>query len=425
MSKYSCDHPSLQNQPLIPVNEAIQRLLAHAKPVVATETVSLFDAYGRTLAESITATINVPPADNSAMDGYAVYSNDFATGNSTSLPISQFIYAGEIGVALQQKTVARIFTGASIPVGADAVIMQELCEISTDISDTRTETPTMTSSTTVQLGVNIRRAGEDITIGDTVLTKGQLLQPQDVALAASVGVATVTVYRKLRVGVFFTGDELCEPDQALQAGQIYNSNRYTLRGLLHNLGCEVIDFGMVNDTLDATREAMLTTAAKTDLVITSGGVSVGDADYVRIALEEIGQLNMWKINIKPGKPFAFGTINGTPFLGLPGNPVAVFTTFLIFARPFILHQQGNTQTEIKSVKVAADFAWSKKGYRTEYVRVQIINNAQEEPVLTLFSHQGSGVLTSTSWADGLAIIQAGQTITKGDYLTFLPFYSLL
>ncbi len=426
MSKDSCDQPSLQSQPLIPINEAIQRLLAHAKPLVETETVSLFDAYDRTLAKTITATINVPPTDNSAMDGYAVYSNDFATGNNTSLPISQFIYAGEIGVALHQKTVARIFTGASIPAGADAVIMQERCEISTKISDTRTEAPTMTSNATVQWGENIRQAGEDIAIGDTVLAKGQLLQPQDVALAASVGVATMTVYRKLRIGVFFTGDELCEPDQPLQAGQIYNSNRYTLRGLLHNLGCEVIDLGIVNDTLDATREAMLTAAAKTDLVMTSGGVSVGDADYVRIALEEIGQLKMWKINIKPGKPFAFGTINDTPFLGLPGNPVSVFTTFLIFARPFILHQQGNTQTEVKSVNVAADFVWSKKGYRTEYVRVQIAHNTQqEEPVLTLFAHQGSGVLTSTSWADGLAIIEAGQIVAKGDRLTFLPFYGLL
>ena len=426
MSKDSCDHPSLQNQPLIPVNEAIQRLLAQAKPLkslVDTETVSLFDAYGRTLAETITATINVPPTDNSAMDGYAVYSDDFATDKNISLPISQFIYAGEIGEALQPKTVARIFTGAPIPTGADAVIMQELCEINTDTSS---DTPTMTSNATVTLGANIRRAGEDIAMGDTVLAKGKLLQPQDVALAASMGIATITVYRKLRVGVFFTGDELCEPDQPLKAGQIYNSNRYTLRGLLETLGCEVIDLGIVNDTLEATREAMLSAAAETDLVMTSGGVSVGDADYVRIALEEIGQLKMWKINIKPGKPFAFGMINGTPFLGLPGNPVSVFTTFLIFARPFILHQQGNTQTEVKSLNVAADFVWSKKGYRTEYVRVLVSKSTQyEEPVLKLFSHQGSGVLTSTSWADGLAIIEAGQTVAKGDRLTFLPFYGLL
>jgi len=421
MQKDSCDHPRLQAQPLIPVAEAVQHLLAHAEPLSATETVGLFDAYGRTLATTITATINVPPADNSAMDGYAVYSNDFATiDENISLPISQFIYAGEIGETLEQKTVARIFTGAPIPAGADAVIMQEQCKTNTD-----SNSPTMTSSSIVQAGENIRRAGEDITSGDTVLTKGQRLRPQDIGLAASVGIATMNVYRKLRVGVFSTGDELCEPEQPLQAGQIYNSNRYILHGLLHDLGCEVVDLGIVNDTLEATREAMLTAAAETDLVMTSGGVSVGDADYVRIALEEIGQLKMWKINIKPGKPFAFGSINGTPFLGLPGNPVSVFTTFLIFARPFILHQQGNTQTEVKGIKVPANFSWSKKGYRTEYVRVQITNNAQEEPVLALFSHQGSGVLTSTSWADGLAIIEAGQTISKGDHLIFLPFYGLL
>ena len=416
MSDHSCDQPKLQKQPLIPIKDAIRLLLEQATPLQEMETVPLFQAYGRILAEDLTSTVQVPPADNSAMDGYAIQSRHFINDTEKTFPISQQIFAGEIGSPLQTGTVARIFTGAPIPNNADAVIMQELCQA---------DKKQMTSSVAVPKGTNIRRAGEDIDIGDTILLRGQKLRPQDIGLAASVGISQISVYRKLRVAVFFTGDELCEPDNTLQAGQIYNSNRYTMRGMLEGLGCEVRDLGNIKDTLEDTRDAMLKAASESDLVMTSGGVSVGEADYIRIALEETGKLDMWRIRVKPGKPLAFGSINGTPFLGLPGNPVSVFATFCIFARPFILHKQGNRDTSANSFKVPANFEWLKKGFRTEYVRVKLERDASGQNSLKLFPHQGSGVLTSTSWADGLAIIEAERCISIGDLVEFIPFGELL
>lgn len=416
MSDHSCDQPKLQKKPLIPIKDAIQLLLKKAAPLQKIENISLFEAYGRILAEDLISTVKVPPSDNSAMDGYAVQSSDFKNDTEKTLPISQHIFAGETGSPLQVGTVARIFTGAPIPDNADAVIMQELCQADEE---------QMTSSVTVQAGTNIRRAGEDIAIGDTILFCGQKLRPQDIGLAASVGISQIPVYSKLRVGVFFTGDELCEPGDTLQDGQIYNSNRYTIRGLLEGLGCEVHDLGNIRDTLEDTRNAMLKAASESDLVMTSGGVSVGDADYIRIALEEIGKLDMWRISVKPGKPLAFGNINDTPFLGLPGNPVSVFATFCIFARPFILHKQGNSNTSANSFMVLANFEWPKKGFRTEYVRVRLEKDTSEKNSLKLFPHQGSSVLTSTSWADGLAIIEAGSYVSIGDLIEFLPFGEIL
>ncbi len=407
-----CDDDCDTKQKLMPVDQALALLLDNATLPTETETVALIDAGGRILAEDICSTLNVPPADNSAMDGYAVRSCDFANVEKYSLPISQRICAGSVGTKLKANTVARIFTGASIPEGADAVIMQEYCEVNGNH---------MISSGPVVAGTNLRKAGEDIAIGDTILKTGAKLKPQDLGLAASVGVSQLKVYRRLRVGIFFTGDELCEPETKLKAGQIYNSNRYTLRGLLQNLGCEIIDLGIVKDTLEATREAMLEAAEKSDLVMTSGGVSVGEEDYVRIALEELGQLALWRINIKPGKPLAFGHIGTTPFLGMPGNPVSVFATFCVFAHPYIQKKSGATDVLPNSFMTPANFAWKKKGYRCEYVRVRVEKDASGQSSLTLFSHQGSGVLTSTSWANGLAVIPPETTIEKGDLVEFIPF----
>ncbi len=407
-----CDDNCDTKQTLMPVDQAMELLLANAIPSDETETVDLMDAGGRILAEDLCSTINVPPADNSAMDGYAVRCADFNGDEKISLPISQRICAGSVGAELEANTAARIFTGASIPAGADAVIMQEVCKVEGD---------NVIISGPVAVGTNLRKAGEDIAVGDTILKVGNKLKPQDLGLAASVGISQLKVYRRLRVGIFFTGDELREPDQKLNPGQIYNSNRYTLCGLLQNLGCEIIDLGIVEDTLDATRNAMQEAAEQSDLVMTSGGVSVGDEDYVRIALEELGQLDMWRINIKPGKPLAFGKVGNTPFLGMPGNPVSVFATFCIFAHPYIQKKSGATDVMPNSFMTPAGFEWKKKGYRCEYVRARIEKDASGKSSITLFPHQGSGVLTSTSWANGLAVIPPSTVVEKGELVEFIPY----
>ena len=411
MSACGCDDIGCDTgTTLMPIEDAISLLLKSANPITETEIVPLTEAKGRILAVNLSSTIDVPPHDNSAMDGYAVHSTDLADNTEKHLPISQRIPAGKMGTALKQGTAARIFTGAPIPAGADAVVMQEVC---TQEGDTVKITGPIPS------GKNIRKAGEDIRVGGEILTAGTKLKPQDIGLAASVGIAEISVYKRLRVGVFFTGDELREPGEALEPGQIYNSNRHTMRGMLENLNCEVVDLGTVEDTLEATKTAMQKAADETDLVMTSGGVSVGEEDYIRIALEELGQLDMWRINIKPGKPLAFGKVGDTPFLGMPGNPVSVFATFCIFARPFILQKQGCNQTQANSFYAPATFEWPKAGKRHEYVRVRV-----EEGKIKLFPHQGSGVLTSTSWANGLAFIPANTTVKSDDLLAFIPYGEL-
>ncbi len=411
MSACGCDDIGCDSgTTLMPIEEALALLLKNAEPITESEKVSLAEAHGRILAEDLSSTIEVPPHDNSAMDGYAVRSVDLADSNEKLLPISQRIPAGVMGTELEAGTAARIFTGAPIPAGADAVVMQEVCTPEGD--GVKITGP-------IPAGKNVRNAGEDIHSGDAILKAGIKLKPQDIGLAASVGIGEVSVLKRLRVGVFFTGDELREPGETLEPGQIYNSNRHTMRGLLENLNCEVIDLGTVEDTLEATKTAMLKAAKQSDLVMTSGGVSVGEEDYIRIALEEIGQLDMWRINIKPGKPLAFGKVGNTPFLGMPGNPVSVFATFCIFARPFILQKQGANETKANSFFVPAAFEWAKAGKRHEYVRARIENGAVE-----LFSHQGSGVLTSTSWANGLAIIPADTTVKPKDLIEFIPYSEL-
>jgi len=415
MAGCGCDDIGCDSgQKLMPIDEALSLLLNNANPITETELMPLTEAQGRILAEDLSSTIQVPPHDNSAMDGYAVHSADLANSTEVTLPISQRIPAGVMGTALKAGTAARIFTGAPIPDNADAVVMQEVC---TPIGEGADAAVKITGP--VPTGKNLRKAGEDIGVGDSILKAGTKLKPQDIGLAASVGIGEVSVYKRLRVGIFFTGDELREPGETLEPGQIYNSNRHTMRGLLENLNCEVIDLGTVEDTLEATKAAMLKAADISDLVMTSGGVSVGEEDYIRIALDEIGKLDMWRINIKPGKPLAFGTVGDTSFLGMPGNPVSVFATFCVFARPFILQKQSANETKANSFIVPAAFEWSKAGKRHEYVRARVENG-----VINLFPHQGSGVLTSTSWANGLAIIPADTTVKPKDLIEFIPFSEL-
>jgi len=407
--------------PMLSVREALDFMLGAARAPGATEIIPTLNANGRVLAESQASTIDVPSADNTQMDGYAVRAADCASGSAT-LTVTQRIPAGHVGQFLAPGNAARIFTGAMIPEGADAVVMQEQCEASDGGVVTVKHTP--------RSGEWIRRAGEDITAGSVILAAGTRLRSQEMGLAASVGLASLPVFRKLRVAVFFTGDELVMPGEApggqLAPGAIYNSNRFTLRALLENLGCALTDFGIVPDTLDATRSTLRNAARENDLIITSGGVSVGEEDHIKPAVEAEGRLNMWQIAVKPGKPLAFGEVRreggSAFFLGLPGNPVSSFITFLLFVRPFILRLQGVTgPTAPRSYAMRADFNWPRADKRNEFLRVR--TNAAGG--LELFPNQGSGVLTSTVWGDGLVDNPPGQTIAAGDTVRFIPFSELL
>ena len=397
---------------LITVEQAIDKILSSATAVTETEPVEILDALNRVLAEDISSTIDVPGYDNSAMDGYAVHSAD-CQQEGVELPVSQRIPAGQVGEALQPGTAARIFTGAPIPEGADAVVMQEMCDAADDH---------VTINTTVPAGCNVRKAGEDIAEDSVVLSSGVKLRPQELGLIASVGVAELKVKRRLKVASFFTGDELVTPGKPLGSGQIYNSNRYTLRGFLQSMDCDVIDLGIVPDTLEATVDVLERAAAEADLVITSGGVSVGEEDYVRIALEQLGELNMWRIAMKPGKPVAFGSVKDALFIGLPGNPVSVFVTFLLFARPLILKLQGAAEYKAKPVSVIADFDW-KKVQRQEYLRARLLEQ-DGRFVAQIYPKQGSGVLSSASWSDGLVEVPLNQQIDRGDTVRFFSFQGL-
>jgi molybdopterin molybdotransferase len=410
--------PNLQpaRKPMLAVREALDFLLAAARPVEGVDTVPTLEANGRVLAVDQASTINVPPADNTQMDGYAVRALDCASGHAT-LKVSQRIPAGTVGQPLEPGTAARIFTGALIPEGADAVVMQEQCEAVGD---------SVTIRHVPKEGDWIRRTGEDIVAGSVILPAGTRLRSQELGLAASVGIASLSVRRRLRVAVFFTGDELTMPGEApgglLAPGQIYNSNRFTLRGLLENFGCEITDFGIVPDSLEATRQTLRDAAREHDLIITSGGVSVGEEDHIKPAVEAEGRLNMWQIAVKPGKPLAFGEVRrdggSAFFIGLPGNPVSSFITFLLFVRPFLLRLQGVAgSVEPRSYPMRADFDWPKADRRNEFLRARI--NAAGG--LDLFPNQGSGVLTSTVWGDGLIDNPPGNPIAAGDVVRFIPF----
>lgn len=402
----------VQKAPMLTVREALDFLLAAARPVVQVETVPTLEANGRVLAEDQLATIDVPSADNTQMDGYAVRAQDCASGGAT-LRVAQRIPAGSVGHALEPGTAARIFTGALIPPGADAVVMQEQAEAAGD---------SVIIHHAPRAGEWIRRQGEDIGAGSVILPAGSRLRSQELGLAASVGLASLPVHRRLKVAVFFTGDELTMPGDVpadqLKPGAIYNSNRFTLRGLLENFGCEIADFGIVPDSLDATRATLREAARENDLIITSGGVSVGEEDHIKPAVEAEGKLSMWQIAVKPGKPLAFGEVGSAFFLGLPGNPVSSFVTFLLFVRPFLLRLQGVTgNVEPQGFTVRADFNVPKGDRRNEFLRARL-NPAGG---LDLFPNQSSGVLTSTVWGDGLIDNPPGNPIAAGDLVRFIPF----
>jgi molybdopterin molybdotransferase len=401
--------------PMLSVREAIGQLLDAARPVDGVELVATIEANGRVLAEDQRSTLNVPSADNTSMDGYAVRALDCASGSAT-LRVAQRIPAGSVGQPLEPGTAARIFTGALIPAGADAVVMQEQCEAVGD---------SVTVHHAPRPGQWIRRTGEDISEGATILPAGTRLRSQELGLAASTGLAQLPVLRRVRVAVFFTGDELAMPGEPLKPGAIYNSNRFTLRGLLENFGCDVTDLGIVPDTLEATRATLRRAAQAHDLIITSGGVSVGEEDHIKPAVQAEGRIDMWQIAVKPGKPLAFGEVRreggSSFFIGLPGNPVSSFITFLLFVRPFLLRLQGVTgQVEPKAYSMRADFTLPKADRRNEFLRVRV--NAAGG--LDLFPNQGSGVLTSTVWGDGLVDNPPGQMIAQGDLVRFIAFAEL-
>jgi molybdopterin molybdotransferase len=397
------------NKGLLGVDEALARLLEGARPVAEIEEVPTLEATGRVLARAQLSAMDVPPMDNSAMDGYAVRSSEVKPG--ARLRVAQKIMAGSVGAPLLPGAAARIFTGAPIPPGADAVVMQEHCTA---------EGSDVVINRAASSGDWVRYVGSDVRKGGQILPAGKRLAPQDTGLAASVGIQTLPVFRKVRLGLFFTGDELVMPGEPLPPGRIYNSNRFTLRGLAGVFGCETRDYGIVPDSLEATREVLRRAAQECDVIVTSGGVSVGDADYVKPAVEAEGALLMWKIAMKPGRPLAFGKVKQAAFIGLPGNPVSSFVTFLVFVRPFLLKTQGVTDVQARPVAARADFDWPQPDARREFLRVKW--NAQGG--LDLYPTQDSAVLTSTAWADGLVDNPPNQAVRKGDTVRFLPYSEL-
>lgn len=392
-------------------DEALHYLLNQVTQTQEAETIPVSQALGRILAKSIVSDVNVPPHDNSQMDGYALHSYDLQ--HNSVLEVSHRITAGSVPGSLKAGTAARIFTGAPIPEGANMVIMQE----ETQANDKGQVKITAEST---QPGQNIRRLGQDIGQGDEILVQGHKLRPQDLGLITSIGIAEVEVYKPLKIATFTTGDELLEPGQNAEPGKIYNANRYVLAGLVPALGFELIDLGHVEDTLEATVEAMKQAAQIGDVVITTGGVSVGEEDHIKPAIEQLGTLDMWKVKMKPGKPLAFGDIEGTPFIGLPGNPVSAFATFNLFARPYLLKKQGAAVLKAKPLWLEALFEWPKAGFRREFARAKLVNKNQKTYV-EIFPNQNSGVLTSAVWAEGFVVIPEDSVVKRGDKVAFYPF----
>jgi molybdopterin molybdotransferase len=404
--------------PLRSLDDALAQLLAQVEPLLDTQEVSTFDADRRVLAQDVCSGLNVPGFDNSAMDGYAVRCADCIRAGAI-LRVSQRIAAGHFGSTLHSGEAARIFTGAPVPSDADAVMMQEDC---TDLGD-----GTVRVNAVPTAGQWIRRAAEDIAQGAMVLPKGELLTPVSIGLVASIGLKTLRVTRPAKVALFSTGDELVMPGdvapQDMPLGAIYNSNRFFLRALLLRAGCEVTDMGIVPDQREATLAALQTAAQHHDLILTSGGVSVGEEDHIKPAVQKLGTLDLWSISMKPGKPFAYGKINAAHFVGLPGNPVSSFVTFLLLVKPMLaaLHGQLQLAGTMQSIAARADFTWARADKRREFLRARRNANGG----LDIYPNQSSGVLTSAVWADGLIDNPAGNTIALGDTVRFIPLSQLL
>ena len=409
-------------RPLLGLDEALARLAEGAAPhrIAELEVVSTFDGLGRVLAADVASTLNVPPEDNTSMDGYALRVADVPVAGSV-LAVAQRIPAGVVGQPLQPGTAARIFTGGQVPAGADAVVMQEQCE-----SLPGDGLGAVRVNVVPEPGQWIRRRGEDVRRGAVVMLAGSRLTPQGLGLAASVGAASLAVLRKPRAALFSTGDELMMPGEPLRPGAIYNSNRFTLRALLQAAGCEVTDLGIVPDRLDATRAALREAAAGNDLIVTSGGVSVGEEDHLKPAVEAEGTLEQWQIAMKPGKPLAFGSVRGADggaalFVGLPGNPVSSFVTYLLCVTTVLRVMQGMAPGLPAALPMRADFDWPRPDRRREFLRVRL----NEQGGLELFGNQSAGVLTSAVWADGLVDNPSQQAIRRGDTVHYLPLAALI
>lgn len=398
---------------LMSLDQALEHLLARVPAPGQPEKVPLSQGIGRIIAEDIRVPADVPPADNSAVDGYAIRLADLDP--EQRLPVSARIPAGVAPGTLEPGTAARIFTGAEIPEGADTVIMQEQTEREGHLLRIRSRP---------EAGQNIRRQGQDLVAGDCALERGTLIRPQELGLLASMGYAEVAAYPRLRVAVLATGDELVEPGNPLGPGQIYNTNSYTLAGLLARTGCELVMCETLRDTREATRDSLLQAASLADLVITSGGVSVGEEDHVRTVLEETGELSLWRLAIKPGKPLAFGQADGTPVLGLPGNPAAVLVTFLMVGLPFLKACQGDRQYRPAGEQLPAGFSAPRASVRREFIRARK-EQRDGTTIITAFPNQSSGMLSSACWADGLAVVPEHTTISEGDTVTYYAFSELL
>ena len=417
MSKAASESTDACYRPdLVSVEQARTFILQRARPVTEFVPVYLPQSLGRVLACDVHSPIDVPEYANSAMDGYALRSRDVPESAQVALEVKQRIAAGELGEPLGPGESARIFTGAPLPDGADTVVMQEQCERRGDQVLVRGP---------VTAGDNIRPRGNDIRSGSRILTRGTRIRPQEMGLMASVGLARVDVIRRLRVAIFSSGDELVAPGLPLPPGSIYNSNRYTLTGLLEGLGCRIHDLGTVEDTLGATQAALLDAARHADVVVTSGGMSVGEEDHVKAALEAVGRLEMWRIAVKPGKPLAYGRIGSADFLGLPGNPVSTLVTFCLFVRPFLLRRLGVRDVLPRAFRVRSDFEWLRPAERRELVRARLEPKEDGTLVAVIYPKQGSDVMMSTTWSEGLIDIPAGTVVRRGDSMQYYSFVELL
>lgn len=396
---------------LMCLDEALPTLLNEFSPTRSTTEVSLEEALGHVLAQPVISEIFVPPHDNSAVDGYAVNLSDINKTDNNSLTLQQRIPAGAAPESFQRNTTARIFTGAFIPEGADAVVMQEDCTV---------EGQQVFLPDEITAGANIRPKGQDIQAGKVLFPIGHRIKPYDLGLIASVGIAKVKVYAPITVAILSTGNELAEPGQPLNPGQIYNSNRYLLQGMLRQLNINFIDMGIIPDTAEATEIALAQAADKCDVILTTGGVSVGEEDHVKASIEKLGQLNLWRLAIKPGKPLAYGKVGDTPIIGLPGNPGAVFVTFCIIARACLLKHQGHTDYELKPVRYPLGFSISRPGKRREFLRVRLSTQG-DEARLEQYPNQSSGVLSSASWSSGFAIIKENTTPQAGELIEYVSF----